>query len=134
MKTIDSILIIDDDEVNNFICTRIIEKSEMTKNLITYTSAREGLEFLEKQSQDGGQFPDLILLDLNMPVMSGWEFLEEYKAFSGSVSKDVVLIVFSSSVYQDDIDRARSYSDVSDYRSKPITMDVLRDIREKYFS
>lgn len=134
MNRIETIMIIDDDEVNNFICSRIIEKADFTDKIHTFTGAVEGLAYLEK-AIDGveGDIPDLILLDLNMPVKNGWEFLDEFKLFSHRAEKQIVLIVFSSSVYQEDIDRANSYEIVSGYRSKPITLPILNQIRTEFF-
>jgi len=127
-------MVIDDDKVNNFICTKIIEKSGLADNVITCQSAEEGLTHLRNALVGQGAVPELIFLDLNMPVMSGWDFLEEYKNSFGEIAPNVTLVVLSSSVYHEDINRAKSYVEVSEYMSKPITLDMLSIIDGQYFN
>ena len=70
---------------------------------------------------DIGVLPDVIFLDINMPIMDGWEFLEEYLRLKPRIGKKIVIYVVSSSIDMRDLDRARSISEVSDYIIKPIS-------------
>jgi len=68
-----------------------------------------------------------------MPIMNGWDFLEEYKKIKGKLNKDVSLFMLSSSIYQADVEKSKQYSEVLDFVTKPLNVDVLNDIKQKYF-
>ena len=72
--------------------------------------------------------PDIIFLDINMPFMDGWQFLEEYTKIKPTLSKQIVIYVVSSSISEYDIERARNNSNVSDYFVKPITVDTYKTL------
>jgi CheY-like chemotaxis protein len=74
----------------------------------------------------------MILLDLNMPFMDGWEFLTAFEAIRDSLSKSIVIYVVSSSIDERDALRARSYGDVQDYLEKPVTTDRIRTLLSEY--
>ena len=78
--------------------------------------------------------PDLIFLDINMPAMNGWDFLDQYEKIEGLKDREIVLIMLSSSMYVDDINRAKTYPSVSDYITKPLTAAHLQQIVEKFFA
>ncbi len=130
------IMLIDDDDISSFIYRKIIEKAGLTKDHIsTFLRGQDALSHLEKTIDSVTEFPDLILLDINMPVMDGWGFLDHYSEnIWPNLSKRVVVCMLSSSVYQEDINRANSYTQVSDYISKPLTTAVLEDLIDKHFS
>lgn len=135
MRKLDRILIIDDDEVNNFVCKQIIKKSGIQADVDTKSSADKGLDLLKEAIESGkNEFPDLIFLDINMPVMNGWDFLEEYKKLLPQINKDIVLMMLSSSVYEHDIEKSKAYHEVSDYIFKPLKTDKIKEICSKYFA
>jgi CheY-like chemotaxis protein len=134
MVTLHTVLLIDDDEVNNLICSKVIKKQNFSENIISCLSARQGLQYLEDAIQNDPQkLPDLILLDINMPVIDGWGFLEKYKDLVGLFGKKIILVMLSSSMFSDDINRALSYKEVSDYIAKPLTAVHIQHISEKFF-
>lgn len=128
-------MLVDDDDISSFIYRKIIEKAGLTQDHIsTFLKGQDAISHLESTINDVAEFPDLILLDINMPVMDGWQFLEEYaERVWPNLNKRVVVCMLSSSVYQEDINKAYSYAQVSDYVSKPLTSVVLDDLLNKHF-
>ncbi|PKL74812.1 MAG: response regulator [Candidatus Melainabacteria bacterium HGW-Melainabacteria-1] len=115
------ILLIDDDPVNNLICESLIKKFGAACQVFSFLSAYEALEWLQLQSQDN--WPDLIFLDLNMPRMDGWDFLEHLRELPPAEAVSVKIL--SSSVCEDDLERASSHELVDDYLVKPLTIEHL---------
>jgi len=136
MNKINTVLLIDDDEINNLICTKIIKKNDFAENIVTCLGARQALNYLQDALRGENEYvlPDLIFLDINMPAMNGWDFLNQYEQIEELKNKDIVLIMLSSSMYVDDINRAKMYSSVADYITKPLTAAHLQQIREKFFA
>lgn len=91
---------------------------------------RRLLFFTGESSKDEANLPDVIFLDINMPVMNGWEFLEEYEKLNGRFQKNMLLYVVSSSVDDADIRRSRQYGTVTDYIVKPITRIRYQELLE----
>lgn len=130
-KKLDNIMLIDDDEIANFIYTKIIANAHVTDNIQSFQSASEALEYI-KGCENGNIPPDIIFLDINMPVMSGWDFLEEYKQIASDVKGKTSIYMLSSSVYKEDLEKARSYKEVEDYIIKPLTSEKLIEIAKSY--
>lgn|SRR5690606_20920749 len=122
------ILIIDDDEINNFIATKLIDRITPVVTVFTRLNGKEGIEFLEENIKDKDNLPDIILLDINMPIMNGWEFLDAFEKIKDRIGKNIKINMLSSSVYNDDITKAQTYSTVSKFISKPLTTDKIKDI------
>ena len=134
MPLIDTVLLIDDDEINNMICTKIISKNDFATNVVACSSARQGLKYLQDALTDVAKpLPRVIFLDINMPVMNGWDFLDQYKQMAGLADKGIVLIMLSSSSSANDLSRAQSYPQVSDYITKPLTAANLQHVRDRFF-
>lgn len=122
------ILIIDDDEINNFIAVKLIDKLPVKAKVITRLNGLAGINFIKEKLQDQSDFPDIIFLDINMPVMNGWEFLDEFDAIKSEIKKDFCINMLSSSVYNDDINKANTYNTVNKFISKPLTVEKIRDL------
>ena len=131
-----NILVIDDDDISNFIYTRVISASGIVENIKSCMSGQEALDYLEEVSKsDPDQFPAMIFLDINMPVMNGWDFLDEYnKIVPQNLQANSILCILSSSVYKDDIDKASSYTQVKEYVPKPLTTESLKELFNKHFA
>jgi CheY-like chemotaxis protein len=115
------ILIIDDDTTNNFINTLIINRSGMAENLKIFTKTTEAIQFLDNAGTD---FPDIILVDINLPVLDGWDFLKHYYKMGHNLRKTVIAMV-SSSVFKEDQIKAKSFDRVVEFISKPLTTEKL---------
>lgn len=127
MKT-DVISIIDDDTIYQFTTVKVIELENIAKKIVVFSDGEEAIEFLIENVDSADTLPDIIFLDINMPYMDGWEFLEEYAKLKPHLPKAIVIYIVSSSVSSMDMDRAKSISDVTDYIVKPITSDKFKAI------
>ena len=128
-----NILLIDDDELTNFVNKRILTKFDCTGFITVTNNGQEAIDYLTA-SADKDELPKLILLDINMPVMNGWEFLEEYKKLPDNKKADVVLMMLSTSLNPEDAIRAESMDEVMGFLSKPLTKESIMNIIEKNFT
>lgn len=122
------ICIIDDDEVYQFTVTKNIQSNNLAKKILVFSDGEEALDFLNANIGDNESVPDVIFLDINMPIMDGWQFLEEYVLLKPRIGKKVTLYMVSSSVDPADTERAKKIEAVSDYIIKPITPEQLSGI------
>lgn len=134
-KKLNSILLIDDDDIVHFCNQRLIAQLQITDHVHSELSGAEALQYLaEKQSYAPDyQAPDLILLDVNMPGMNGFEFLENYQKLDRPSSDHTRLVMLSSSTLDVDRKRASSFTCITDYYSKPLSLNALTEIISKYF-
>lgn len=133
MRIIQNIMIIDDDPINNIIARHTIRHFDSSIVIDDYSDPERALKFLEDQSKNRIQkLPDLIFLDLNMPLVDGWAFLESYKNLLPFFNKDIELYLLTSSNSQTDIKRAKTFPVVSNYISKPLNINSLEKIRKEF--
>ena len=121
------VFIIDDDPIHQRIAQIMIAKHKLFDEFVSYTEAGEALEVLENNTDVTESLPDVILLDLNMPVIDGWGFLERFDKIKTSLAKEIKIFIVSSSVDEKDISRSQSYSSVKGFISKPLTPDIIRN-------
>lgn len=135
MKTkLNCIMLIDDNPDDNFFHEREIKKCDSKIVVIKKSSAVAALEYLKANKDEAFKLPDLILLDINMDGMNGWEFLKEYNLLAKELQSKVVIIMLTTSESSDDIQKAKSEDYVSDFITKPMTKDIINDIIVKYFN
>jgi CheY-like chemotaxis protein len=124
-----SVLLVDDDEINNFISIKLIKKALLNTEIMACLNGKFAIEqLLEIQKKDPNKLPDYILLDINMPIMNGWEFLDEYKKLNIDPLGKSKIFIISSSVFSNDINKARSYPLVKDFISKPLNVEKIVDL------
>ena len=135
MKKIKTVLLIDDDEPTTFINKKIIQSSGLIETIHTANSGLEALNFLGRKADQPNEIltPDLILLDINMPAMDGWEFLTEYKKLEITDPKAIVIVMLTTSLNPDDELKAKEIKEVYGFKNKPLTKQMLEDIVMKYF-
>lgn len=121
------ILLIDDDPSVNFLNKIIIEKSNIGAIISEHTEATDALE----QLSNGNLSPSLILLDLNMPIMDGWKFVEQFEQLPKS-SLEAKIIILSSSINPSDKAKAAGLSAILDFYSKPLSPEKIKEIKERF--
>jgi CheY-like chemotaxis protein len=131
MNKFNSILLIDDDEISNFLCEETIKYSNTAGNVKSFVNADEAIDFLASSTPQN--LPDLIFLDINMPGMDGWEFLEDLEKMSKSAEKLLKVVILSSSNFHLDIEKSRKFVSVTGFASKPLTSQLLESILGKYY-
>lgn len=129
MKKIALTCIIDDDPIYIFGTRRMMEIANFCESFMIFNNGKNALETLEKIILAEGTLPELILLDLNMPIMDGWEFLDEFIKIP--CQQKVTIYIITSSIDNEDIKKAKTYSNVSNYILKPVTVDSLKVILEE---
>ena len=133
MSPLRKVVLIDDDEVNNFVCESIIKNENFAEEVLSFQCAEEAVAHLQRAVEDGSvAFPDLIFLDINMPGMDGWKFIDEYRRLPEEMTKRCCLFMLSSAVDRKDIICAKSHEEVKDFFSKPLSVEILHFIREEF--
>jgi CheY-like chemotaxis protein len=122
------VLLIDDDQVYLFAATKTIEATGLAGSVEVCTNGLDALEYLKGLIHSSGKLPDVIFIDINMPVMDGWEFLEEYKTLKESITTPIKIYILSSSVDKNDILRSKQYNSVIDYVIKPVYKEKFSEI------
>lgn len=122
------VLIIDDDRILQFALRTALQKIDRETEVKCCYNGLEAIDYLENLKAEGENLPDLILLDLNMPVMNGFAFLERYKLMAPSRSQKPWLYVVTSSIDENDFARVREYNLVVDFISKPLSKEFLRNM------
>lgn len=130
-KKLACVMLIDDNVDDNFYHERVIKKNNAAHKVVSIESAREAIEYLKTEKN---LRPDLIFLDINMPGMNGWEFIEEYEKLDERLRGKVVVIMLTTSDNPDDHARAKKMTVLADFKTKPLTKEMLNEIILKYFS
>lgn len=131
MKTkLKCIMLIDDDEDDNYIHQMVIEEMNITEHVEVAFDGLEALDYFKKAKQTP---PDLVFLDINMPKMNGWEFLEEHNKLNEDQKANVIVIMLTTSTNPEDKKRAGQYADATAFKSKPLTKEMLTEVLERYF-
>ncbi len=129
-QNIESVCIIDDDTIYINLVSKIIELRRLSETVIVFNNGKEAMDFFQEsiENNEKPKVPQVIFLDLNMPIMDGWQFLSEFSKIKNRISKKIDLYVVSSSIDSRDIERAKSIDVVSDYIAKPINIDDFERI------
>jgi CheY-like chemotaxis protein len=123
-----SFCIVDDDDIYQFTIKKTIKSLNVAKSIIAFSDGEEALNFMIENLNNDEELPDVILLDINMPIMDGFQFMEEYIKIKPKLGKKITIYMVSSSVDTSDIERAKKISEVSDYIIKPIKENQLTTI------
>lgn len=132
-KKLNSILLIDDDEVTNFYNQHLIEKLQVAEHVHCEQNGKAGLRYLTEDLEKGGRKPDLILLDINMPIMNGFEFLEAYEQLDPQAKAGHLIVMLTSSMLTVDKNRASAFPSLSGFYTKPLSEEQILEIVDRFF-
>jgi CheY-like chemotaxis protein len=135
-EKLNCVLLIDDDEPTNFLNNMFMEEADCSDHIEIKQGGQEALEYLAGSQQSCnniGPHPDLIFLDINMPAMDGWEFLDKFKELKDRSDK-IIIIMLTTSLNPDDVIRAYKIPEVSGFENKPLTTEKIVGIVNKYFN
>ncbi|MCK0192584.1 response regulator [Arenibacter sp. F20364] len=110
---------------------KTLKSLRLAENIMTFSDGEEALDFMLDNLHNDKELPDVIFLDIDMPIMDGFQFMEEYVKLKPSLGKKITIYMVSSSVDPVDIERAKKISEIADYMVKPITHNQLRNIVEE---
>lgn len=124
------IAVVDDDSVYQFTASRTLKATALPHEIIQFNNGQEALTFLRGSVSSNGNasLPDIIFLDINMPITDGWKFLEEFHELKTRLAKDIKIYMVSSSIDPRDQNRAKNIPEVTDYMEKPISMSKFAEV------
>ncbi len=129
-----SIFLIDDDPIFVYLTRRIIASIDCPCEIKEFTDGELALAYLSESSDKAAMLPDVIFLDLSMPVMDGWEFLKEYSLLKPNMKKDIALFIVSSSISPQEVERSKTYRAVTDFLIKPVEkgkiVEIMHNVKE----
>jgi CheY-like chemotaxis protein len=129
-KKLNCILLVDDNSHDNIYHKIILKEMNVANRIDVVLNGVEALIYLKRENQLP---PELIFLDINMPRMNGWEFLEEYKHLDAKQKARVVIMILTTSANPDDIKKAREIKEVTGFETKPLTVEMMNGILHQHF-
>ena len=130
---LNKILCIDDDQITLMLCKMVIAKASFSNEIATAKNGEDALNFFDilKTSDKNIIKPELIFLDLNMPIMNGWEFLEAFNTEKYAEFHNTKIIILSSTIDPGDLEKSKKYPLVIDFLPKPISKEMLEYLKDK---
>jgi CheY-like chemotaxis protein len=133
MKKLKCVLLVEDDQTHNFFNSFLIESLALADQVAVAENGADALQYLERAGSGEEQMPELILLDINMPVMNGFEFIDTYEKLNEDMKSKILVVMLTTSMRPTDIERAKSYPSIAEYLYKPVSQQTLSDLIGKYF-
>jgi len=128
MNKVKHVCIVDDDELFQFVMRQHFERLELVENIHKFTDGEQALNYIKSHLHTPDDLPDLILLDVNMPFMDGWQFMREFVKLSLPEDKHIRIYILTSSTHESDLQRAREFPGLSGYLVKPISKNIIREL------
>ncbi len=128
LKKIQRTCIIDDDPIFIYGTRRIMKEVNFCDNILVFNNGQDAIEGLKELIAQGEDLPEVLFLDLNMPIMNGWEFLEDFEKIPNPNGKKVIIYIISSSIDPRDLERIRNYKMVNNYILKPLSPQDLENV------
>jgi CheY-like chemotaxis protein len=126
------VCVIDDDDIYQFLLKKELKHTQLIDKVHVFTDGKQAIDYFEENKEIPSALPDVIFLDINMPIMNGWQFLEQFKGIQPKMDKEITIYLVSSSFDDRDINRSKEYTEVTDYIIKPVKranlLNVLREI------
>ena len=131
MNKLSATLLVDDDETTNFVNQMLLEDMGVTEQVLVANNGQEALELVQQRCQQE-RCPELILLDINMPVMNGFEFLEKYEQLDFPNKQSVVIVMLTTSLNPQDMDRLRGLTNEG-FLNKPLNEKMVKELLREHF-
>lgn len=128
MREITKVCLIDDDDIYQFLLKKELKNTKIVDNTMIFSNGAKAMDFIANAKDEPDELPDVIFLDINMPIMNGWQFLDEFVQMRPRLSKEITILIITSSFDPRDMERAKQYSEISDYIVKPVTRDHLVEV------
>lgn len=128
MSNLSTICVIDDDKIYQLTFKKVVQATGFNHQILIFYNGEEAIIFLQNKANRPEELPDVIFLDINMPIMDGWDFMEEYIQIKPRIGKQISIYMVSSSVDVRDLERAKAIAEISDYLIKPVTKEQLIQI------
>lgn len=136
-EMLDTVLLIDDDDTTNYLNKRLLTDMKVAKEILVLKNGKEAIDYLSKACGDDTETtlkcPDLIFLDIKMPTMDGFEFLEEYQRRGLDAGDHVIILMLTSSASFYDLERIKSFNKVKKHYSKALTNHDVKEILAEFF-
>ncbi len=118
-----TVALVDDDSIFQFTATRMIESAHLADNILHFINGAEALRYLDENSSQPDKLPDYLFLDINMPLVDGWMFLDDLAKIKSNLSKEFPIYMVSSSIDPRDINRSKDYHEIKDFVIKPVSLE-----------
>jgi len=128
MKKIKQVLLVDDSPATNFFNKRIIEKTDYVQEVVVAENGKEALARLKS-----GNIPEIIFLDINMPIVNGWDFLLEFQNLEAAYKEIVIILMIGARLNTKEESFANSFTQIKEFTEKMLTVDIFKNIVEKHF-
>ncbi len=126
------IAVVDDDSIYQFTASKTLKATHLPHEILQFQNGKEALSFLRAGATQDHPLPDIIFLDINMPITDGWGFMEEFQELKKSLGKEIKIYMVSSSIDPRDLNRARNIPEVTEYMEKPISMSKFSELLLKW--
>ena len=133
MRKIKCVLLVDDDEDCHFFHQRLLTKMNCTEKIALANDGKEAINYIHDAIAGNNTLPELIFLDINMPGMNGWDFLDEFEKLDESVKNKIIIIILTTSIHPADKNKSLEYKTVSDFQLKFLSVTTLDGIVSRYF-
>ena len=131
MRKLNCILLVDDDNATNMLNSFVLKKMEVAQSVKVVLNGSEAMDYLQSVTSEE-QCPEFIFLDINMPKMDGWEFMDEYRELKVDRQRAKVILL-TTSENPDDIEKAKNYPEIQEYFNKPLTKEIIQKLMSKYY-
>lgn len=128
------VALVDDDYIFQLTASRLLKAADATANVLQFSNGEEALRYLNDHAEEEGKLPDILLLDINMPHVDGWMFLNDYAQLKTKLTKKIKIYMVSSSIDPVDMNRAKSNQSVEDYIIKPISKEGFKKLMSQSFN
>jgi len=122
------IAVVDDDKIFQLIATRSIKATHFAGKILQFNNGSEALHYLEEHASEDGEIPDVLFLDINMPLVDGWMFMEDFIDLKQRINKPIRIYMVSSSIDPKDIERAKAINEIKAYVTKPISQEKFAEL------